>query len=176
MTKIEVVPHNPDWSEEFRVESRRIASALGDTVAAVRHIGSTAIPAIHAKPVIDMLVEVRDLAAVDNQSPAMETLGYQVMGEFGIPGRRYFRKDDQNGVRTHQVHIFQHGSEQVTRHLAFRDYLIAHPEDALEYSDLKRDLAAAHPHDSNAYMDGKDAFIKDIDGRAAEWLSGGRTE
>jgi GrpB-like predicted nucleotidyltransferase (UPF0157 family) len=97
----------------------------------------------------------------------MNTLGYEAMGEFGIPGRRYFRKNDEEGIRTRQVHIFQSGSPQITRHLAFRDYLIAHPEDARSYSELKRRLAEEHPLNPDAYMGGKDAFIKDIDRRAA---------
>jgi GrpB-like predicted nucleotidyltransferase (UPF0157 family) len=167
MRNVIVVPHDPNWRATFESESRRIAAALGPTVIAVHHIGSTAIPHTYAKPIIDLLVEVRDLAEVDERSPAMESLGYEVMGEFGIAGRRYFRKDDDSGTRTHQVHIFKAGSGQAKRHLAFRDYLIAHPDVAREYSDLKRGLAAAHPNNPDAYMDGKDAFIKHLDRIAA---------
>ena len=167
--KIEVVPHDPRWREEFEKESKRVAAALGENVACVHHIGSTAIPGIFAKPVIDMLVEVRDVAGVDNRSSAIESLGYEVMGEFGIAGRRYFRKDNANGTRTHQVHAFEAGSPGAARHLAFRDYMIAHPKDAQKYSDLKRNLAAEHPYDMDAYMDGKDGFIKEMETRAATW-------
>ena len=99
----------------------------------------------------------------------MDELGYEAMGEFGIPDRRYFRKDDQNGFRTHQVHVFETGSSQITRHLAFRDFMIAHAEQALAYNDLKRRLAKEYPSDAEAYMDGKDPFIKEIDRRAAIW-------
>jgi len=167
--KIEVVPHDPNWSDKFREEAMHIATALGENVVAVHHIGSTSIPRIYAKPVIDILVEVKDVQAVDADSLAMESLGYEVMGEFGIPGRRYFRKDDSGGNRTHQIHTFETVSNQVIRHLAFRDYLIAHPEEAREYSDLKRQLAADHPTDADAYIDGKDPFIQEIDRRAAVW-------
>jgi GrpB-like predicted nucleotidyltransferase (UPF0157 family) len=99
----------------------------------------------------------------------MESLGYEVKGEFGIPGRRYFRKDNQEGVRTHQIHAFETGSAEVERHLAFRDYMIANPEDAQRYSDLKRKLAEEHPQSMDEYMDGKDDFIKETDRRAAQW-------
>jgi GrpB-like predicted nucleotidyltransferase (UPF0157 family) len=170
MKKVEVVPHNPDWRNEFEAEAGRIAAALGDTVVAIHHIGSTAIRGIYAKPVIDMLVEVRDIAEVDGRSSAMKLLDYEVMGEFGIPGRRYFRKSNQEGIRTHQIHAFETGSEQVRRHLAFRDFMNAHPEEARKYSELKRKLAAEHPQDIDGYMDGKDDFIKEIDRRAEKWL------
>jgi GrpB-like predicted nucleotidyltransferase (UPF0157 family) len=99
----------------------------------------------------------------------MESLGYEVMGEFGIPGRRYFRKHNKEAIRTHQIHAFESGSMEVERHLAFRDYLIAHPEDAHKYSELKKELAEKHPHGPDEYMDGKDSFIKEIDRRAARW-------
>ena len=92
----------------------------------------------------------------------MATQGYEAKGEYGIAGRRYFRKDNRAGIRTHQVHVFVSGSPDVIRHLAFRDYLRAHCQKALQYSKLKVALAKAHPNDIHAYMDGKDALIKEI--------------
>ena len=136
---------------------------------AIHHIGSTSIPGIHAKPVIDMLAVVADLAAVDRRAADMQGLGYEAMGELGIAGRRYFRRDDAAGRRTHQVHAFQDRSPHVKRHLAFRDFMRAHPELANEYARLKRKLAAAHPNDIDAYMDGKDGFIKEMEARALAW-------
>jgi GrpB-like predicted nucleotidyltransferase (UPF0157 family) len=168
MSKVEVVPHNPQWRDAFEAEARHVAAALGENVSAIHHIGSTAIPNIYAKPVIDMLVEVGDIAGLDRQSSAMESLGYEVMGEFGIAGRRYFRKETPEGIRTHQIHAFEAGSAEAERHLAFRDYMIAHPGDALMYSELKRRLAEEHPQNIDGYMDGKDAFIKEMDRRAAK--------
>ncbi len=167
MRKVEVVPHNPQWRDAFEAEAKHVAAALGENVVAIHHIGSTAIPNIYAKPVIDLLVEVRDITEVDGQSSAMESLGYEVMGEYGIPGRRYFRKDNQEGARTHHIHAFEAGSAEVERHLAFRDYMIAHPGDAQRYSELKRKLAAERPQSIDGYMDGKDGFIKEMDRRAA---------
>jgi GrpB-like predicted nucleotidyltransferase (UPF0157 family) len=169
--KAEVVPHNPNWGNEFEKEAKQVAAAMGETLVAVHHIGSTAIDGIYAKPVIDMLVEVRQIADVDERNSAMERLGYQVKGEFGIPGRRYFRKDNQAGTRTHQIHIFESGSEQVRRHLAFRDFLNDHPAEAQQYSELKRKLAAEYPNNMNGYIAGKESFIKEIDRKAAKWLA-----
>lgn len=171
MRKVEVVPHDPRWRDAFEAEAKHVAAALGENVVAVHHIGSTAIPNIFAKPIIDLLVEVRDIAEVDGRSSAMESLGYEVMGEYGIPGRRYFRKDNQEGIRTHHIHTFEVGSAEAERHLAFRDYMTAHPVDAQRYSELKRKLAEEHPQSVDGYMDGKDGFIKEMDRRAAQWRS-----
>lgn len=169
MRKVEVVPHHPHWRIAFEEESQRIQLALGKNAVAVYHIGSTAIPKIYAKPIIDILVAGQSLKKVDESNSQMEALGYQVMGEYGIPGRRYFRKDDEAGIRTHHVHVFEVNSEQVERHLTFRDYLIAHPEEAQIYSELKRKLAKRYPEDIEGYMDGKDEFIKQVDCKAAAW-------
>jgi GrpB-like predicted nucleotidyltransferase (UPF0157 family) len=169
MRKVEVVPHDLKWRDSFEIESKSISDAFGENVVTVHHIGSTAIPNIYAKPIIDVLVEVKDLISVDRQRSAMEALGYTVMGEFGIPGRRFFRKDNQDGTRTHHIHAFEVGSEQIERHLAFRDYMIAHPEDAKRYSELKRQLAREYPTNIDGYMDGKDGFIREIDVKAAKW-------
>ncbi len=171
MNKVAVVPHSPWWRDAFEIEAKQVADALGVNVVAIHHIGSTAIPKIYAKPVIDMLAEVSNLADVVRQRSAMESLGYEVMGEFGIAGRRYFRKEDAQGIRTHQLHVFETGSAQVTRHLAFRDYLIAHPAEAQRYSELKRKLAEQHPQNMDGYIAGKDGFIKEMDQRAAQWRS-----
>lgn len=166
--KIYMVSHDPKWRQLFQQEAEQLTAVLGSSVAAVHHIGSTAIPTIYAKPVLDLLLVVQDLAALDTKQPRMEALGYEALGEFGIPGRRYFRRDNLSGERTHQVHVFENDSPQIKRHLAFRDYLINRPETAQEYSDLKRELAAKHPEDIELYMDGKDEFIQEIDMRTAQ--------
>lgn len=167
--RVTVVPHHPDWKRQFKQESQLIQSALADNLIAIHHIGSTAIPGIQAKPIIDILVEVSDIDRVDAQSSALESLGYEAKGEYGIPGRRYFRKQNADGDRTHHLHIYETATPEVTRHLCFRDYLIAHPGDAQAYGQLKQVLADAHPNDIEAYMDGKDAFIQDMQQKALEW-------
>jgi GrpB-like predicted nucleotidyltransferase (UPF0157 family) len=168
---ISVVPYDLLWPREFERSSAELLTSIGPNLLAVHHIGSTSIPGLHAKPVIDMLAVVADLVALDQRSAAMERLGYEAMGEFGIAGRRYFRRDDSTGRRTHQVHAFADNSPHVRRHLAFRDFMRAHPTLADQYGQLKRSLAAAHPNDMQAYIDGKDAFIKEMESRALEWLA-----
>jgi GrpB-like predicted nucleotidyltransferase (UPF0157 family) len=101
----------------------------------------------------------------------MEALAYEALGEFGIPGRRYFRKGGDD--RTHQAHVFQVGDPGVERHLAFRDYLRAHPGVAAEYGVLKAGLAQQFPEDIDKYMDGKDAFVKAAEQEALRWYRAG---
>ncbi len=168
-----VVPHDPAWKDAFEEEAGRISETLGGLVVRLHHIGSTAIPGVLAKPIIDMLLEVNDLTALEARSPAMEALGYEALGEFGLPGRRYFRKDNAAGIRTHQVHAFKAEDPEIERHLAFRDYMIAHPAEAGEYGELKQRLAQAHPTDIQAYVDGKDLFIKEHEARALAWRAAG---
>ena len=169
-----MVPYDPRWPQEFAAASAEVAAALGENLLDIHHIGSTAIPGMHAKPVIDMLAVVADLGAIDARDAQMRALGYEPMGEFGIAGRRYFRRDNGAGKRTHQVHAFEKGSPHVQRHLAFRDFMRAHPEPAAQYAALKRRLTDAHPNDIEAYMDGKDAFIKETEARAIDWAGGQR--
>jgi GrpB-like predicted nucleotidyltransferase (UPF0157 family) len=167
--RVFVVPHDPRWAEEFDRESLVVAEAMGDVLQVIHHIGSTAIPGICAKPIIDMLAVVGDLSVLDERTARMAARGYEALGEFGLAGRRYFRKDDREGNRTHQVHAFQAGSPQIERHLAFRDFMRAHRDCALQYEALKCRLAELHPADISSYTDGKDEFIREMDVRAAVW-------
>jgi GrpB-like predicted nucleotidyltransferase (UPF0157 family) len=172
MTKpITVVPYRASWPAEFEVSARQVTEAFGPRLVEIHHIGSTAIPGILAKPVIDMLAVVDAVDRLDEMNPRMVALGYEAMGEFGIAGRRYFRRDDARGNRTHQVHAFAAGSPDVERHVAFRDFMRAHREWAEAYDALKRELTRK-PIDIEAYMDGKDAFIKDAQARALAWRRG----
>jgi len=168
-----VVPHDPAWRQKFELEAAELASALGPAAVAIHHIGSTAIPGVVAKPVIDVLVEATSVEAIDDRTESVEALGYEAKGEFGIRGRRYFRKDDAAGVREYHVHAFEAGSENVARHLAFRDYLRSHPAVAEAYSRLKRELARRHPSDIEAYRAGKDPFIQATQRVALAWWRSG---
>ena len=127
-------PYDPCWAEEFARESSLVTIAMGNLLVAIHHIGSTAIPGMHAKPVIDMLAAVRNVFLLDERNTRLEGLGYEAMGEFGIPERRYFRKDGRDGNRTRQIHAFQVGSPQIARHLAFRDFMRVHHDYANQYS------------------------------------------
>ena len=105
---------------------------------------------------------------LDRSSAVLEGLGYEVMGAYGIDGRRYFRKTDANGRRSHHLHVFETGSPHLERHLAFRDYLRAHPDIAAEYANVKAALVEKAVG-SEAYMDGKAPFITRIEAQALLW-------
>lgn len=169
MPRVFLVPYDPQWPAQFAAEASAVKTAMGELLLAIHHIGSTAIPGMAAKPIIDILAVVGNAAALDGRNAQMAKLGYEAMGEFGIAGRRYFRRNNAAGQRTHQIHAFQMGSRQIERHLAFRDFMSVHREYAEPYEALKRRLAGSHPDDISAYTDGKDEFIKEIDARAAAW-------
>ena len=167
--KVEVVESNPSWPDEFNSEKLKLKEALGDLVFKIHHIGSTSIPGLAAKPIIDIILEVNSLDALDKRTSLMTSLGYEAKGEFGIVGRRYFTKGGSS--RSHQIHAFETANENVTRHIAFRDYLKSHPEVMLEYADLKKKLARECNDDIDVYCDGKDEFVKFNESKAVTWYS-----
>jgi len=168
LRNVEVVQHSRGWAAEFKAEADRLAAALGDEVVAAHHVGSTAIPGMSAKPIIDILLEVRDVERLDGFHSEMAGLGYEARGEFGIPRRRFFVRSTGHR-RTHHVHAFATGSPGLERHLAFRDYMISHPKEAEAYGRLKESLAKEFPTDIEGYMNGKDAFIKEMEEKALAW-------
>ncbi len=132
--------------------------ALGAVV--VEHIGSTAVPGLMAKPILDLLAGLDPLDVAPGVT-AMEALGYEYLGEYGIPGREFFRKGGD--ARTHHVHAVELGGPQWTRHVAFRDYLRAHPDEAARYGAAKRAAATAVDGDWEAYSDAKDTAVEEIE-------------
>ncbi len=166
---VEVAEYDPSWPAAFQRERDLIASALGDLVVAIEHVGSTAVPGLGAKPIIDITVGLRRQADSEECVRPLEELGYQCKGEFGIPGRLYFRKYT-DGTRSHQIHLVEYGSEFWERHLLFRDYLREHPEEARDYYELKARLAAEFGTDRETYTEAKTKFIRsaEVKARAAK--------
>jgi GrpB-like predicted nucleotidyltransferase (UPF0157 family) len=166
MRKIEVVGYNSAWPQMFEVERESLSQVLGSVAIAIHHIGSTAVPGLSAKPIIDIIVEATSVADLDCYESRIAAIGYEPKGEFGIPGRRFFQKGGDN--RTHHVHAFAQGDPQVLRHIAFRDYLKLNPLVANEYGELKRRVAQECHNDIEVYCQGKDLFIKRIEAIAVE--------
>jgi GrpB-like predicted nucleotidyltransferase (UPF0157 family) len=156
---VQLAAHNPAWAAAFAFERARLLAAVGPHPLAIEHIGSTAIPGIPAKPILDLLAGRsldHDVAAYVT---AFEAAGYQYRGEHGIPGRDYFVLDDAAGRRTHHLHLVEEGGALWRSHLTFRDLLRARPERAAEYAALKQSLADRYPADREAYTEGKAAFV-----------------
>lgn len=165
---IEVVPYDPAWPEMYEEEKRLILQILGEQLIAIYHIGSTSVPGLAAKPIIDIMPVVRDVGQIDRLQPAFEAIGYEYMGELGIPGRRYLRKGGDD--RTHQIHIFEESNEKdILRHLAVRDYLRLYSDARKAYGELKYKLAEQFPESIEDYCEGKDDFVKGLEVTASDW-------
>ncbi|MCR8630223.1 GrpB family protein [Paenibacillus radicis (ex Xue et al. 2023)] len=163
-----VTEYNDNWRQKFSEESQRIKDIFVDELIDIHHIGSTSVPGLKSKPIIDIMPVVKDIEKIDSFNGRMEELGYECMGELGMNGRRYFRKGGDN--RTHQVHVFQgDNKEDITRHLVVRDYLRSHTDEANRYGVLKESLVKQFPRDIEAYMDGKDEFVKELESKALSW-------
>lgn len=159
--KVDVVPYDPNWPLAFKAEAEKIKLALGSNCLEVHHMGSTSVPGLSAKPILDLIPVVKDILAVDVCTSSMSALGYESKGEFGIPFRRFFKKA---GVAN--VHVYEAGNPEIERHLKFRDWLITHPEDKGLYEGLKQALAQKYPDDIFSYCAGKSAFVAQIDAKA----------
>jgi len=174
--RIDVVDYDPQWVTVFEKESEILARIFGQRLVDIQHIGSTAVPGLAAKPIIDILIVIDHTDDIDSFNPSMESLAYRVRGECldatipGTPGRFYFTKET-NGVRSHHVHICAKGHPEIMDKLAFRDYLRAHKSVALAYADLKRLLAVDHHFDNISYMRGKDDFVKSVLEDARRWYA-----
>lgn len=158
---VELAPYNRDWADAAEAEAARLTKAIGAVITVVHHIGSTSIPGIRAKPILDLMPLVGDLRELDKARARVEALGYEWFGEYGIVGRRYCKRDDpKTGKRVVQLHFFDLTSPEVRRHLAFRDYMRMHPDMAKAYEAEKLRCQRLHPKNSHAYTDEKSDWIK----------------
>ena len=152
--------YDPEWPRLFEEERQRLQEALGDQVLDIQHVGSTSIPGCTAKPILDIAMAVESFEAAFACVPLIERLGYEFMGELGIPRRHYFVKRDPRS--THHIHMLERTSQEYEAQLLFRDYLRSHPEAVEQYVALKEGLRQRYPNDREAYTDGKTEFIKNI--------------
>ena len=156
---VRVVAYDTRWPALYRDEQARLRRALGDLPLVLEHVGSTSVPGLAAKPIIDILAgrsaEVPPLTFV----PPIESVGYEHRGENGLPGREFFRRGKP---RSYHIHLVTLDSALWRHHIAFRDRMRANADLAAEYAALKIALARQFPLDREAYMDGKDSFIRNV--------------
>ncbi|MBX3440804.1 MAG: GrpB family protein [Planctomyces sp.] len=170
--RIELAASDAHWPDAAQAEFLRLGELLGDVLVRSEHIGSTSIPGLAAKPIIDLLPVVDRLARLDDARPALESAGYEWRGEFGIAGRRLCLRDcPETGARLFNIHFFAVGDSEIARHVAFRDYLRVHPQECDAYERVKRDAAARHPDSVFDYNDAKSPWIKACELRAIAWAT-----
>ncbi|MCF8060712.1 MAG: GrpB family protein [Bacteriovoracaceae bacterium] len=149
--KVRLVGHNPKWADVFDFESSRISKALDIKSLKLHHCGSTAIPNIVAKPIIDIVGEVVDLEELDKKKELFEKIGYEYKGEYGIKGRRYsVLYNSEKSMGFCHLHIFQSGSKELENHILFKNYLISNPEASSRYEKFKKKLELPRSEYSNA--------------------------
>lgn len=159
--RVELVDHDPSWAQLFESERVALAPVFDGDLVGIEHIGSTSVPDLCAKPIVDVLVGLRELSLATAQIRAMERLGYAYLGEHGLPGRLFFRKEP----RTHHVHVVLYGGEHWERQITFRDALRNDADERRRYDEFKRRLAAeGHPRET--YTEMKTPFIREVEARA----------
>ncbi len=186
-----IVDADPSWPDHFATHRDELEIAAGQHFDRIEHVGSTAVPGLAAKPIIDVMIGVADLELLDVSAElssatcgpegilpagprhhvdmvhAINARGYEYLGFHGIPERLYWRRYDvEPGIH---IHMVSSDSPFWHRHVLFRDYLRAHPDEAAAYAQLKQQLAREHPNDRDAYTDAKTEFITTRERRAAAW-------
>jgi len=160
---IEVVDYDPQWPELFLAEEENLRQAFGVSLITLEHVGSTAIPGLASKPVIDIQAVVRAIPEAQRAVPFLAELGYE-QGVFARDpeGRLFFKKFNADRILTHHLHVYEPNHIAMSQHLLFRDYLRLHPEEATRYSGLKQKLAQQYRHERVAYSHAKTEYIEAV--------------
>lgn len=155
-----IVPYDPAWPSTFAMLRERLAAALGDLAVGIEHVGSTAVPGLAAKPIVDVDVVIRHADALGQAVERLRGLGYEHLGDLGVVGRDAFRAPA--GLPRHHLYVLASGAPALQAHLTLRDALRDDPELAAAYAALKLDLAARYGRDRDSYAEGKSAFVRTV--------------
>jgi GrpB-like predicted nucleotidyltransferase (UPF0157 family) len=169
---VRIVEYDPAWPVMAAAEIARVGEALGGVATRIDHVGSTAVPGLAAKPIVDLQVSVREIEPTARYARTLEELGYLFAPDPESPDLHFFGRPAAR-PRTHHLHVCEVGSEHELRHLALRDYLRAHPEEAARYAALKRALVGRRPGDRLAYIEGKQDYVAALERRAVMFRPGG---
>jgi GrpB-like predicted nucleotidyltransferase (UPF0157 family) len=165
---VRIVDYDRAWPVMAEQELRRIKETVGDVAVRLEHVGSTAVPGLAAKPVIDLQLSVDVMEPRERYVAPLERLGYLFAPAPESPDYHFFAKPPER-PRTHHLHVCKTGGEHEFRHVAVRDFLRSHPDEAACYAALKREVVARHPQDRLAYIDGKDEYVMALERRAVTW-------
>jgi GrpB-like predicted nucleotidyltransferase (UPF0157 family) len=163
--QLQLSPYEPNWPRLFLAEKEQLCASLQNHILDIQHIGSTSIPGMTAKPILDIGVAVSNFEEAIQCVPLLEQIGYKYKGENGIPRRHYFVKGNP---RTHHLHMLEATSEEWNHHLLFRDYLCKNAAVAQAYANLKQQLTTRFANDREAYQAGKESFIQTVLQQARE--------
>lgn len=162
-TKYVVVkPYDPSWAQDFAAIRDELAAAVSDLVLSIEHVGSTSVPGLSAKPIIDIDIVIESEENFPEVAKALASIGYTHEGNLGIPGREAFKYEGKDHLRKHHLYVCTKDASELRRHLSFRDYLLTHPEAVKEYSRVKEEGAKLYPNDIDAYIQHKSPFIESI--------------
>ncbi len=163
VNNIRILQYDSRWRRIYEEEKAKILGVVGHWVVAIEHIGSTAVPGLGAKPIIDIIAALGRLPDIENCIRPLQSIGYEYLGEYGMPGRHFLRKPPGDATaRTHHLHIVEDESDLWEKHILFRDYLRTHPEVAHKYYDLKKDFANKYGSNRDAYTEAKTSFIESV--------------
>jgi GrpB-like predicted nucleotidyltransferase (UPF0157 family) len=168
---VRIVDYDQAWPALAEAELRRIKDALGGLAVLLEHVGSTAVPGLSAKPIIDLQLSVDAVESPERYVEPLERLGYLFVAAPESPDYHFFAKPPER-PRTHHLHVCEVASEHEFRHVAVRDFLRTHADEAARYAALKRQLVARHPQDRLAYIEGKDEYVTALEERAVAWARG----
>ena len=157
-----VLPYDEQWKQDFIMIKDEIAAALGQLAIGIEHVGSTSVEGLSAKPIIDIDVVIWDYTVFEEVVSALGAIGYRHEGDLGIAGREAFKYDGKDHLRKHHLYVCPKDSPELKRHIAFRDYLRAHPDAVQEYSRIKEEGAKLYPYDIDRYIEHKSPFIESI--------------
>ena len=157
-----VLPYSETWPQNFILIRDELLEALGGLALRIEHVGSTSVPGLSAKPIIDIDAVIRDYSVFDEAVSGLGRIGYTHEGDLGIPGREAFGYEGKDHLQKHHLYVCPQDSRELKRHIAFRDYLRTHPEAVRAYSRIKEEGAALYPYDIDGYIAHKSPFIEKI--------------
>lgn len=160
--RVIVQPYDKAWQQNFQRIKAEIQAALGNLALRIEHVGSTVVPGLNAKPIIDLDVVIRGMDEFPAVVAALSAIGYEHEGNLGIAGREAFAYDGKEHLQAHHLYVCPQDSAELKRHIAFRDYLLSHPEAVREYSRIKEEGAKLYPCDIDKYIAHKSPFIEAI--------------
>ena len=160
--RVVVEPYRKAWEQDFTAIAGELWQAVGDLALRIEHVGSTAVPGLSAKPIIDIDIVIPDYSAFGAVVSRLAAIGYRHEGDLGIPGREAFKYSGKEHLQKHHLYVCPKDSPELRRHIAFRDYLRSHPEAAAEYSRIKVEGARLYPEDIEGYIAHKAPYIEKV--------------